>query len=122
MNSEMPFTAVAPLVFDDINYQVWAVRMEAYFDANGKQKVVEQVYEVPILSDNPTVAQIKNHREKKQRASKAKTNLFTTLSPTIFYRIMIVKTTEEIWDFMKGEYKGNQRTKGMQYAELNQRI
>lgn len=70
--------------------------MEAYLDANDQWKVVEQVYEVPILLDNPTVTQIKNHRKKKQRASKAKTTLFTAVSPTIFYRIMIVKTTKEI--------------------------
>ena len=62
MNTEMPFTAVAPPVFDGINYQVWAVRMEAYLDANDLWEAVEQVYEVPTLSDNPIVAQIKNHR------------------------------------------------------------
>jgi hypothetical protein len=56
MNSEMSFTAVAPPVFDGINYQVWAVRMEAYLDANDLWEAVEQVYEVPTLSDNPTVA------------------------------------------------------------------
>ena len=67
MNSEMPFTVVVPPVFDGINYQVWAVRMEAYLDANDLWEAVEQVYEVPILSDNPIVTQIKNHREKKKR-------------------------------------------------------
>jgi len=66
MNSEMSFTAVAPPVFDGINYQVWVVRMEAYLDANDIWEAVEQVYEVSILSDNPIVAQIKNHREKRQ--------------------------------------------------------
>ena len=30
--------------------------MEAYFDANDLWEAVEQVYEVPTLSDNPTVA------------------------------------------------------------------
>jgi hypothetical protein len=64
MNPEMSFTAVAPPIFEGINYQVWAIRMEAYLDANDLWEAVE-VYEVPILSDNPTVAQIKNHKEKK---------------------------------------------------------
>jgi len=104
MNSEMPFTAVAPPVFDEINYQVWAVRMEAYLDANDLWEAVEQVYEVPTLSDNPTVAQIKNHKDKKQRTSKAKATLFGAVSPSIFYRIMTLKTTKKIWDFLKGEY------------------
>lgn len=118
MNSKMPFTAVAPPVFDGINYQVWAVRMEAYLNANDLWEAVEQVYEVPTLSDNPIVAQIKNHREKKQRTSKAKATLFAAVSHTIFYRIMTLKTVKEIWDFLKGEYKGNERIKGMQVLNL----
>jgi hypothetical protein len=56
-----------------------AVRMEAYFDANDLWEAVEQVYEVPTLSDNPTIAQIKNHREKKQRISKVKATLFAAV-------------------------------------------
>jgi hypothetical protein len=79
---------------------------------------VEQVYEVSILLDNPTVAQIKNQREKKQRTSKAKAVLFAAVSPTIFYRIMTLKTSKEIWNFLKGEYKGNERIKGMQVLNL----
>lgn len=105
----MSFTAVSPPVFEGINYQVGAVRMEAYLDANDLQEAVEQVYEVPILSDNPTVAQIKNHKKKKQRASKEKATLFVVVSPTMFYRIMTLKTAKEIWDFLKGEYKGNEK-------------
>jgi hypothetical protein len=34
MNLEMSFTAIAPLVFDEINYQVWVVKMKVYLDAN----------------------------------------------------------------------------------------
>lgn len=43
MNSEASFTAIAPPVFDEINYQVWAVRMEAYLDTNDLWEAVEQV-------------------------------------------------------------------------------
>ena len=64
MNSKMSFIVVAPIVFNDINNQVWAVRMKAYLDENDLWEAVEQVYEVPILSDNPIVTQIKNHKEK----------------------------------------------------------
>jgi len=34
MCSDSPLNVMAPLVFDGTNYQVWAVRMEAYLDAN----------------------------------------------------------------------------------------
>ena len=69
MNSENPFTAIAPPVFDGTNYQAWAVRMEAYLDANDLWEAIEQIYEVPPLLDNPTLAQIRNKKEMKQGKS-----------------------------------------------------
>ena len=118
MNSEASFNAIAPPVFDGTNYQVWAVRMEAYLDANDLWEAVEQVYEVPPLPDNPTVAQIKNQKERKQRKSKARASLFAAVSFTIFIRIMTKKTAQEIWDFLKQEYEGNERVRGMQVLTL----
>ena len=34
MNSGDLMNAIAPPVFDGMNYQMWVVRMEAYFNAN----------------------------------------------------------------------------------------
>ncbi|GMP99422.1 hypothetical protein CsSME_00046893 [Camellia sinensis var. sinensis] len=102
MNSENSFTAITPPVFDGTNYQVWAVRMEAYLDANDLWEAAEQVYE----------------KEMKQRKSKARATLFAAVSSTIFTRIMTLKTTKEIWDFLKQEYEGNARIKGMQVLNL----
>ncbi|KAL9437168.1 hypothetical protein AB3S75_023084 [Citrus x aurantiifolia] len=86
MNLESPFTAIAPPVFDGTNYQAWAIRMEAYLDANDMGEVVEQIYEVPPLPDNPTLAQIRNQKEMKQRKLKAKATLFAAVSSTIFFQ------------------------------------
>lgn len=115
MNLEMSFTTIAPPVFDGINYQVWA---EAYLDANNLQEAVEQVYEVSIMSDNPTITQIKNHREKRKRTLKAKATLFAIVSPIIFYRIMTLNTANEIWDFLKRKYEENERIKWIQVLNL----
>lgn len=82
---ETSFTAIAPPVFDGENYHVWAIRMEAYLDANNLWEVVQEVYEILSLPNNPTIAQMKSHKEQKARKSKAKTCLFTIVSPTIFY-------------------------------------
>ncbi|KAJ8633086.1 hypothetical protein MRB53_026422 [Persea americana] len=65
----------APPVFDGMNYQVWAVRMEAYLDDNDQWEAVENT-------------------------------------------IMTPKTTKGIWDFLKREYEGNERVKGMQLLHL----
>ncbi|TXG70682.1 hypothetical protein EZV62_005617 [Acer yangbiense] len=76
MSSRASSNAITPPVFDGTDYQVWAVRMEAYLDANDQWEAVENMYEVPPLPDNPTMVQIKNHKEMRQRKSKAKASLF----------------------------------------------
>ena len=52
------------------------------------------------------------------RKSKAKACLFATVSSTIFIRIMSLKSVKAIWDYLKTEYEGNERIKGMQVLNL----
>jgi len=105
-------------VFDGDNYQIWAVRMEIYLDALDLWEAVEEDYEIPKLSNNPTMAQIKAHKEKKMKKSKAKVCLFTVVSSTIFTRIMSLKSAKEIWDYLKTEYEGDERIRGIQVLNL----
>ena len=70
--------------------------MEFYLDANDQWETVENEYKVPHFPENPTMAQIKNHEEMRQRKSKAKASLFAAVSLTIFAIIMTMKTTNEI--------------------------
>ncbi|XP_052198347.1 uncharacterized protein LOC127805636 [Diospyros lotus] len=118
MESETPFTAIAPPVFDGTNYQMWAVKMEAYLEANDLWEAVEVDYAIPTLLENPTLAQLKNHKEKKLRKSKARSVLFKAVSTVIFNRIMTSKTAKAIWDFLKEEYEGSEKIKGMQVLNL----
>ena len=46
--------------------------MESYLDALDLWEALEEDYEVLSLPDNPTIAQIKNQKERKMRKSKAK--------------------------------------------------
>jgi len=118
MSTDSPLNVMAPPVFDGINYQVWVVRMETYLDANDQWEAIADTYEVPPLLDNPTIAQIKNNKEKSQRKSKAKASLFAAISSSIFTRIMTLKIANEIWDFLKKKYEGNERVKGMEVLNL----
>jgi hypothetical protein len=68
--------------------------------------------------NNPTVAQIKNHKERKTRKSKAKACLFAAVSTTIFTRLMSLKSTKNVWDYLKKEYAGDDRIRGMQSLNL----
>ena len=92
--------------------------METYLEALDLWEAVEEDYEVQPLPANPTVAQIKTQKEKKTRKSKAKACLFAAVSPMIFTRIMSLKTAKAIWDYLKEEYAGSERIKGMQVLNL----
>ncbi|XP_047270435.1 uncharacterized protein LOC107874030 [Capsicum annuum] len=55
-------------------------------------KAVEEDYEVTPLGDNPTVNQMRHHKERKTRKVKAKACLFSAVSPSILTRIMQMKS------------------------------
>ncbi|KAH9805141.1 hypothetical protein KPL71_002337 [Citrus sinensis] len=107
MEAEASFSAIAPTVFDGNNYQLWAVRMKTYLEALDLWEAVEEDYEFPALPNNPTMAQIKAHKEKKTKKSRAKACLFAAVSSTIFTRIMSLN-----------EYEVDERIKGMQVLNL----
>lgn len=65
--------------------------MQAYLEAYDLWEAVEEDYEVLPLSGNPTMAQIKTHKERKMTKSKAKSCLFAGVSATIFSRVMTYK-------------------------------
>ena len=70
--------------------------METYLEALDLWEVVEEDYEVLALPANPTMAQMKVHKERKTRKSKAKAYLFAIVTPTIFTRIMSLNSAKEI--------------------------
>ncbi|XP_074324012.1 uncharacterized protein LOC141660934 [Apium graveolens] len=118
MDSETPFTSLAPPVFNGEGNHVWEARMEAHLEANDLWEAVEEDYEVPQLTDNPIVAQIRLHKDRKSRKSKARATLFSAVSAEIFVRIMTMKSAFEIWNFLKKEYEGDEKMKGMKILNL----
>ncbi|GMI80610.1 hypothetical protein HRI_001730300 [Hibiscus trionum] len=68
---ETSFT-MAPPVFNGQNYQTSAIRMNIYMQALDVWDGVEEDYVITLLLANPTVAQMKNHSEKKTRKAKAR--------------------------------------------------
>ncbi|PKI37244.1 hypothetical protein CRG98_042371 [Punica granatum] len=94
--SSSGFSAMAPPVFDRENYQAWAVKMTAFMESCYLWEAVEEDYEVTPLPNNPTMAQIELHKEKKTRKAKAKSCLYAAVSPTIFTRIMRLESAKAI--------------------------
>ncbi|XP_055822050.1 uncharacterized protein LOC129890538 [Solanum dulcamara] len=98
--------------------QIWEVRIETYLDTLDLWEAVEEDYDIPSLPHNPTIVQIKEHKEKKTKKSNAKACLFVVVSSTVFTRIMSLKTAKEVWDYLKEEYVGDERIKGVQVLNL----
>ncbi|XP_047259028.1 uncharacterized protein LOC124891286 [Capsicum annuum] len=109
MNGETNFSSMTPPTFDGESYQIWAVRMRIYLQALDLWEVVEDEYEIAPLPENPMVAQIKTHKERKTRKSKALACVFTTVSSNIFTRIMSLKSAKEVWNYLNTEYEGDER-------------
>ncbi|XP_016731567.1 uncharacterized protein [Gossypium hirsutum] len=81
-------------------------------------EALEEDYDVPFLLVNPTMNQLKTHKENKTIKSKVKACLFSAVSSKISTRIMNLGSGKEIWDYLKKEYQGNEKTKNMQVLNL----
>ena len=92
--------------------------METYLEAFNLWEAVKEDYEVHLLPTNPIVAQIRNHKERKTRKSKAKAYMFVAVSTTIFTRIMYLKLAKDVWNYLKKEYARDERIRGMQSLNL----
>ncbi|XP_047253029.1 uncharacterized protein LOC124887416 [Capsicum annuum] len=118
MNGEANFSSMALPTFDGESSQTWAVRMRIYLQALDLWEAFEDEYEIAPLLDNATVAQIKTHKEKDTRKLKAMACLFTAVSSNIFTHIMSLESVKELWDYLKIEYKGDERIRGMQVLNM----
>jgi hypothetical protein len=118
MDSESIISHGSPLIFNGENYETWAIKMTIHLEALDLWEAVEENYIFPDLPANPTVTQLKIHKENKTRKSKAKACLYAAVSNTIFTRIMNLESAKGIWDYLKKEYQGNERTKNMQVLNI----
>ncbi|XP_047154777.1 uncharacterized protein LOC124826061 [Vigna umbellata] len=92
--------------------------MQNFQEALDLWEALEEDYDIALLSDNPSIAQIKNYKEKETWKAKAKTSLFSGVSKLIFTRIMSHSTAKAIWDYLKEEYVGDERIRSMQVLNL----
>ncbi|KAJ9678750.1 hypothetical protein PVL29_020826 [Vitis rotundifolia] len=98
----------APSTLDEDNYETWAVRMTIHLHALDVWKAVEENYELI--------------KERKIRKAKVKACLFAVVLPSILIKIMKIDSVAEIWEYLKEEYKGDERKKEHTGDELDSRI
>ncbi|XP_031404434.1 uncharacterized protein LOC116213566 [Punica granatum] len=117
--ASMPgFSTISPPVFNGENYETWEIKMKAFVEGADLWEAVAEDYEVAPLPDNPTINQIKYHKQRVTRKAKAKLCLYAAVSPNIFTRIIRLQSAKAIWDYLKGEYEADQKRKGMKVLNL----
>ena len=106
----------SPPPFNGQNYSIWAVKMKSYLEANDLWKMLQN--EQQPLPDDPTIAQMREHREERKKRCKALTCIHTAVSDEVFTRIMACDTSKKAWDALKEAFQSNQRTRQMQVLNL----
>ncbi|KAF2287818.1 hypothetical protein GH714_002823 [Hevea brasiliensis] len=81
--------------------------MKSYLQAFDLWDSVENNTDPTPLPENLTLAQIKIHNEERAKKYKAKTCIESSVSETIFIKIMACENAKEAWDLLKEEYEGN---------------
>ncbi|EOY13163.1 Uncharacterized protein TCM_031688 [Theobroma cacao] len=67
---------------------------------------------------NPTIAQIKQLYEEVAKRYKTLSSLHSAISETVFARIMHTDRPKELWDLLRNEFQGSERTRQMQALNL----
>ncbi|XP_021297300.1 uncharacterized protein LOC110426416 [Herrania umbratica] len=93
--------------------------MKAYLRAFDLQEVVKVKGEPPVMRYvNPTITQIKKHSEEVAKHYKALSCIHSTVTDSIFTRIMACESPKEAWDKLKEEFHGSDKTRQIQVLNL----
>ena len=57
-------------MFDGVNYDLWAIKIESYLEALDLWEAMEEDYVVTPLLEDPTMAQLKSHKDGKTQKAK----------------------------------------------------
>ncbi|GKV20591.1 hypothetical protein SLEP1_g30690 [Rubroshorea leprosula] len=122
MSSNNSSTLSNPPMFTGENYSVWAIKMKAFLKGNGVWESVEDGFHPPMLPNNPTVDQMKQHVDYVQASYKALSYIHSVVIDDIFSRIMGAETAQEAWDTLKKEFDGSSRVKGNKIVTLKRQF
>ncbi|XP_017984328.1 PREDICTED: uncharacterized protein LOC18586780 [Theobroma cacao] len=116
------FNTSAPSVFTGENYVIWSVKIRSYLKAYCLREVVETSEDLIQHHANPTLAQIRQFEEDKAKRYKALSSLHSAVSDEIFFRIMHLDSPKEVWDHLKDEFFGSDRTRHIQSLNLSRQF
>ena len=101
------FLGIGPPLFTGENYHIWVIKMKAYLKALSLWEAVEVGKDPPPPGPNPTMAQIRTHKEMKARKPRAFTCIHSALAKSIFTNIMDCETPKKAWEKLKVQFEGS---------------
>ncbi|XP_022847676.1 uncharacterized protein LOC111370222 [Olea europaea var. sylvestris] len=107
------------LMFGGENYEYWFVRMRAFLMAHDQWEIVEEGYTPQELDADPTVNQMRQEKDRRIKNMKALTFLHSSVTETIFPKIVAVTTAKEVWDKLQEEYKGSEQVRAVRLQTLS---
>lgn len=120
-NPSATYSNVKVPLFEGVNYDFWAVKMETLFTSLDVLEYVKNGYEEPA----PTEAEIS--KEKAEESSKQPEELTDVgvlgmiqrgVSLSIFPRIMRAKTSKEAWSILQQEFEGDSKVRTVKLQSL----
>ena len=88
--------------------------MQTFLEAYELWETVTEDKPLAALLADPTLAHIKSNNKEKAKKSKVKSLMQNAVADTVIYKIMACKTAKEVWDRLKEEHQGSDRTRQMQ--------
>ena len=101
---------------------MWAVKIETYLKAFDLWEILESDKQPTLLGNNPTITHRKFFNEEKAKQFKVLTCLYNAVSEEIFTRIVACKFVKEIWDKLKAEFHGDEKSRKMQVLNLKRQF
>ncbi|XP_031249323.1 uncharacterized protein LOC116107158 [Pistacia vera] len=92
--------------------------MKAYLRGQGLWQYVEEERQPPQLGPNPTLNQIRMHKEEASKAPRALSHIHSAVTDLVFTRIMACEIAKESWDKLREEFMGSSTTRNMQVLNL----
>ncbi|XP_047260813.1 uncharacterized protein LOC124894103 [Capsicum annuum] len=116
------FPIPSPPILSGENDPIWAVKMRTYLRAYDLWEVVEVGGEENHFPNNPTMAQIKNHRGEVSKNFRALSCIQSTLLEVIFTRVMTSEIAKEAWDKLKEEFHKSDKIRKIKVINLRREI
>jgi transposase InsO family protein len=112
------WNSVQPPIFSGENYEFWSIKMKTLFTSLELWDMVETEFEDPESTENFTVAQMKEFKEKRSKDAGALGLIQRGVADSIFPRIMRASKAKQAWEILQQEFQGDEKVRSVKLQNL----